>query len=93
MMLENNKRKSKWDCLGFAKEKHPLLRLYLNLFVFLHSCYFFLSFSHYYFFLQDPSAQVQFGKESVSGGCSFLNISIIYRVKWGKGEEIRKKEI
>ena len=31
-------------------------------------------------FVKDPSAQVSFGTNSVSEGCSFLNISIIYRV-------------
>ena len=31
-------------------------------------------------FVKDPSAQVTFGNNSVSDECSFLNISIIYRV-------------
>ena len=41
-------------------------------------------------FVKDPSAQVDFDKDSVSEGCSFLNISIIYRVRNEKKE--RKKQ-
>ena len=43
-------------------------------------CFFFKLQIYSNFFLKDPSAQVDFGKKSVSNLCSFLNISIIYRV-------------